>query len=565
MKQFLIPAIAAAITLAQPPITATAQTSKAATPKGWHMLDKQQDGVYGIGVEKTYATLLKDKKPKKSIIVAVIDSGIDTTHEDLKPVLWKNPGEIPGNGIDDDRNGYTDDVYGWNFIGGKDGRNVEKDSYEAARVYYRYKKKYGTGTIDETKLSTEEQNEYANYTRAKGQIESQAREASMYVLFLSSLVEKLPAADSILKIAVGKSVYTGNELMKLKPESPEVSKAKGTMMGLFQQTDQLDNTNRILIEEVTAFYNGEKSKVDAAKNEPKQYRNDIVQDDYDDIKDRFYGNNDVMGGNPSHGTHVSGIIAASRNNDIGVNGVADNVKIMTIRAVPDGDEHDKDIANAIRYAVDNGALVVNMSFGKSFSPQKKWVDEAVRYAESKGVLLVHAAGNDAKNIDLEDNFPNARYGNNPSTNASNWITVGASGPTTEELTASFSNFGKEVDVFSPGVEIYSTLPGGNQYGNQQGTSMASPVTAGIAALILSYFPELSVKQVKAAIEGSVTRIGGSVIKPGSEDKVSLEEISKTGGVVNAFEAVKLASTMKGERIPPRAIKPKNSVKAGKKG
>lgn len=529
------------------------------------MLDKQQDGVYGIGVEKTYATLLKDKQPKKSIIVAVIDSGIDTTHEDLKPVLWKNPGEIPGNGIDDDRNGYTDDVYGWNFIGGKDGRNVEKDSYEAARVYYRYKKKYDTGTIDETKLSKEEQNEYANYTRAKGQIESQAREASMYVLFLSSLVEKLPAADSVLRIAVGKSVYTGNELMKLKPESPEVSKAKGTLMGLFQQTDQLDNTNRILIEEVTAFYNGEKSKVDAAKNEPKQYRNDIVQDDYDDIKDRFYGNNDVMGGNPSHGTHVSGIIAASRNNDIGVNGVADNVKIMTIRAVPDGDEHDKDIANAIRYAVDNGALVVNMSFGKSFSPQKKWVDDAVRYAESKGVLLVHAAGNDAKNIDVEDNFPNARYDNNPSTNASNWITVGASGPTTEELTASFSNFGKEVDVFSPGVEIYSTLPGGNQYGNQQGTSMASPVTAGIAALILSYFPELSVKQVKAAIEGSVTRIGGSVIKPGSEDKVSLEEISKTGGVVNAFEAVKLASTMKGERIPPRAIKPKNSMKAGKKG
>jgi subtilisin family serine protease len=344
-----------------------------------------------------------------------------------------------------------------------------------------------------------------------------------------------------------------------------VSKAKGTLMGLFQQTDQLDNTNRILIEEVTAFYNGEKSKVDAAKNEPKQYRNDIVQDDYEDINDRFYGNNDVMGGNPSHGTHVSGIIAASRNNDIGVNGVADNVKIMTIRAVPDGDEHDKDIANAIRYAVDNGALVVNMSFGKSFSPQKKWVDDAVRYAESKGVLLVHAAGNDAKNIDVEDNFPNARYDNNPSTSASNWITVGASGPTTEELTASFSNFGKEVDVFSPGVEIYSTLPGGNQYGNQQGTSMASPVTAGIAALILSYFPELSVKQVKAAIEGSVTRIGGSVIKPGSEDKVSLEEISKTGGVVNAYEAVKLASTMKGERIPPRAIKPKNSVKSGKKG
>jgi cell wall-associated protease len=236
--------------------------------------------------------------------------------------------------------------------------------------------------------------------------------------------------------------------------------------------------------------------------------------------------------------------------------VADNVSIMVIRAVPDGDEHDKDVANAIRYAVDNGAWVVNMSFGKSFSPRKAWVDEAVRYAESKDVLLVHAAGNDAKDIDVEDNFPNNRYGDDRSRTARNWITVGASGPTLKELTASFSNYGKDVDVFSPGVEIYSTLPGGDQYGNQQGTSMASPVTAGIAALLLSHYPELSAVQVKDVIEKSVTKVTAKVAKPGTEDEVSLSDISKTGGIVNAYEALRLAATVKGERKPTPKADPK---------
>jgi subtilisin family serine protease len=327
----------------------------------------------------------------------------------------------------------------------------------------------------------------------------------------------------------------------------------------------MDNSNKVLIEGVTEFYNGEKSKIEAAEKEPENYRGNIVQDNYDDINDRFYGNSDVMATTPMHGTHVSGIIGAVRGNNIGMNGVADNVRIMMIRAVPDGDEHDKDIANAIRYAVDNGAWVINMSFGKSFSPEKKWVDDAVKYAESKGVLLVHAAGNDGKNIDEADNFPTVRYDNNPATKASNWITVGASGPTSKDLAASFSNYGKDVDVFSPGVEIYSTLPGGNEYGNQQGTSMASPVTAGIAALILSYYPELSAKQVKSVIEKSVSPISTiKVIKPGTEDEVKLSDISKTGGVVNAYEAIKLAGTLKGERYPPKTL-PKTSLKKTKKG
>jgi subtilisin family serine protease len=544
---------------------ASAQTAAKEVPRGWHMLDQQKDGVYGIGVEKAYQTLLKDKKAKQTIVVAVIDSGIDTLHEDLKPVLWKNPREIPGNGIDDDKNGYVDDLYGWNFLGGKDGRNVTKDSYEAARVYYRFKPVYGKADIDPAKLSDDAKLDYQQFLKAKTQIESQAKEAGMYVLFLKNIVEKLPSADSVLRAAMGKEVYTGDDLMAFKPASADASKAKNTLMGLFQQTQQMDNTNKVLIEGITEFYNGEKSKIEAAEKEPFDYRGSVVGDNYQDPNDRFYGNNDVMSTTSMHGTHVAGIIGAVRNNGKGMDGVADNVRIMMLRAVPDGDEHDKDIANAIRYAVDNGAWVVNMSFGKSFSPEKKWVDEAVKYAESKGVLLVHAAGNDGKNIDEQDNFPNARMGNSPQAKASNWITVGASGPTARSLVAPFSNYGKDVDVFSPGMEIYSTLPGGDQYGNQQGTSMASPVTAGLAALVLSYYPELSAQQVKYVIEKSVTPVTSvKVTKPGSEDEVNLSEISQTGGIINAYEAIRLASTLKGERNSPQTL-PKPTLKKTKKG
>jgi len=265
-----------------------------------------------------------------------------------------------------------------------------------------------------------------------------------------------------------------------------------------------------------------------------------------------------------HGTHVSGIIAAARKNGKGMDGVADNVKIMSLRAVPDGDEHDKDIALAIRYAADNGARVINMSFGKSFSPEKKWVDDAVKYAESKGVLLVHAAGNDAKNLDTTFNYPSPVFLEDGK-RASNWITVGASGdPKAGGLTANFSNYGKkEVDVFAPGVKIYSTVPGGNTYQNLQGTSMASPVVAGLAAFILEYYPNLSPSQVKMVIEKSSQKPADKVSNPGNDEMVPLSELSRTGGVINAFEAIKLASTIKGQR-KPTTVKPTTSIKTKRK-
>jgi subtilisin family serine protease len=316
--------------------------------------------------------------------------------------------------------------------------------------------------------------------------------------------------------------------------------------------EALDVSNVEFLTGFGDYLSAMEQKEEAAEKAPENFRGDIVKDNYQDFNDRFYGNNDIMATEKSalHGTHVSGIIAANRENKKGTDGVADNVKIMTLRAVPDGDEHDKDIALAIRYAADNGAQIINMSFGKSYSPEKKWVDEAVAYAGQKGVLLVHAAGNDAKNLDTTYNYPSplSLEGNRPE----NWITVGASGdPSAGGYTASFSNYGKtEVDVFAPGVKIYAPVPGGNTYQFLQGTSMASPVVAGIAALLLEYFPTLSARQLKQVIEQSSVPLKDSVRHPGTGEKVLLSDLSRTGGIVNAYEAVKLAATIKGERKPP---------------
>jgi len=541
----------------------TVQLSAQSLPsysKGWHLEDRTKTGIQGISLEKAYAELLSNKKPQKKVVVAVIDSGIDTLHEDLKPVLWTNKREIPGNGKDDDKNGYADDIHGWNFIGGKDGSNVGKDSYEAVRIYYRFKQRFESSSFHSSQLVGEDVNTYKTYQKAKGQLESQAKEAAMYVMILKDVVAKLPQADSILQVAMGKKQYTGDELQSFSNNEPSVSKARSTVLAFFQQTRQMDNTNTGLIGDLIQFYEGEKSKLEAIEKEPRRYRAEVVKDNYEDKNDRFYGNNDIMGTDASHGTHVSGIIGAVRNNNIGIKGVADNVEIMSIRAVPDGDEHDKDIANAIRYAVDNGAWVINMSFGKSFSPEKKWVDEAVRYAESKGVLLVHAAGNDAKNIDIEDNFPSMNENHDTLKVFSNWINVGASGATLDDIVADFSNYGKrEVHVFAPGVKIYSTIPGGNTYGDKDGTSMASPVVAGLASLILSYFPELTAQQVKKIIEASVIKITEPIaIKPGTEDeKISFSSLSINGGILNAYEAILLASKTKGERKIAEAKEKRN--------
>lgn len=525
-------------------------------PKNWHQLDPSASGFNGISLDKAY-DLIKTKKLKsKRVLVAVIDSGIDTLHEDLKPVLWNNPKEIPNNGIDDDHNGYIDDAHGWNFIGGKDGRNVKEDSYEGARVYHKLKVKWDVNDLDTTKLSASDKEEYATYLRAKAKVVSDVNKEE--ITFMKQLLPKFITGDSILRKEIGKDEYSGNDLKNFTTTDPSASRIKMLILGICKQNNSYDITNIQLLDDI----NGQLRKADAAETAPKEYRKEIVGDDESNINDRFYGNKDIMASTPFHGTHCSGIIAAARNNGKGVDGIADNVSIMMVRAVPDGDEHDKDIANAIRYAVDNGARIISMSFGKDFSPEKKWVDEAFRYAEKKGVLLVHAAGNDAKNVDTAYNFPNPVYADGKG-RASNIITVGASGDEKNGgLTASFSNYGKkEVDVFAPGVGIYSTIPGDTTYGNASGTSMACPVVAGIAALILEHYPNLTPQQLKYAIEKSAVAPKEQVNIPGTSDKTNLSELCRTGGIVNAYEAVKLAGTLKQKK----EVLPKSTVKKTKAG
>lgn len=508
-------------------------------PNNWYQQDKTESGFNGISLAKAYDFIKTKKLKSKKITVAVIDSGIDTLHEDLKPVLWTNPKEIPGNGKDDDKNGYVDDIHGWNFLGGKDGKNVKEDSYEGARVYHALKAKWEGKEVNVDSLNADDKRSYALYTRAKEKVVGDVNQEE--IAFLKNMYPGLKSGDSVLRAQLGKEEYNGNDLKDITTTNPDAKRTRGFILSISKANDSYEITNKQLLEELE----GQLRKGEDVTKAPVAYRKDIVKDDETNINDRNYGNNDIMAATPFHGTHCSGIIGAARDNGKGIDGIADNVSIMMLRAVPDGDEHDKDIANAIRYAVDNGAKIISMSFGKDFSPEKRWVDDAFRYAEKKGVLLVHAAGNDAKNIDTAYNFPNPVFEDGKG-RATNVITVGASGDKTNGgYTASFSNYGKkEVDVFAPGVSIYSTIPGGTTYGNASGTSMACPVVAGIAALVLEYYPYLTPQQLKMIIEKSAVPASEKVNKPGTKDEVELSDISKTGAFANAYEAIKLASTIK---------------------
>ena len=552
--------------MACPLIHAQGKSTKQELPKGWHLLDKEKNGVYGISLDKAYDFIRSKNLKSKTVLVAIIDSGVDTLQEDLKSVLWTNPKEIPGNGIDDDNNGYIDDIHGWNFIGGKDGKNVKDDTQEEGRVYYQYKEKFEGKNIDSATLSNEEKDEYDMWLKSKKKIMGDGNvDNDIDLALLKRVVSACFKSDSILRESMGKQEYTGNDLDTFHAVSIDAKTAKSVLLYLFKENHIMDMTNTAFLNDFKEQADREERKMQIRETPPEDNRKKIVQDDETNIDDKYYGNNDVMAGDPMHGTHVAGIIGADRTNGKGANGVADNVKIMMIRAVPNGDEHDKDIALAIRYAVDNGAKVVNMSFGKNISPQKKWVDEAVKYAESKGVLLIHAAGNDAADVDTVGNFPNPDF-KDSKLRADNWITVGASSDPLAEsefksITASFSNFGKkEVDVFAPGTRIFSTLPGGNKYGNLDGTSMAAPVVTGIAALIFEYYPNLTAEQVKYCIEKSSIKPDIKTKKPGGDNEVvNLSELSTSGGIVNAYGALKLASVIasgdsKKETLPKSTLK-----------
>jgi len=498
----------------------------------WQNLDLKTDTTFGISTEKAYKELLKGKK-STPVLVAVLDGGVDLNHEDLKRVIWTNKKEVAGNGIDDDKNGYKDDLHGWNFLGGPTG-SIEHETLELTRLVRRDNIRFA-GLTAET-VPAKDKADYDAFIKNRTKFEQNLVTARSNYAGVSGFKSAL---DPVIK-KIGKENPTLSDLEGFQPQGERETRVKEALKDILKDMDFKTFYETQILEGVK--YYGD--QINFNYNVDFDPRN-IVGDNPNDVKEHFYGNNDIKGPDALHGSHVAGIIGGDRTNSLGIKGVADNVLIMGVRNTPNGDERDKDVANAIRYATDNGAKVINMSFGKSYSPDKSVVDEAVKYAVSKDVLLVQAAGNDNADIDIAPNFPSRRYLSGEV--ASSYITVGASGFVDDEtLKAEFSNFGKtNVDVFAPGVNINSTVPE-NNYKLENGTSMAAPVVTGLAALIRSYYPKLTAVQVKEIILKSVVKVNHTItyLKDGSPVSVPFSDICVTGGIVNAYNALKLAASYK---------------------
>jgi subtilisin family serine protease len=533
------PVPAPAPTVAVPPPSASTYVPAVAlteAPKNWQLLDQTADGVPGIGSERAMKELLAGKTPRRSVLVAVIDGGIDTAHADLKANLWSNPKDVGGNKMDDDGNGYVDDAHGWNFVGNANGKNIEFDTFEITREYARCHNKAAASGVPAITDAARCKEIDADYEKQKAKIDN-------YVTQYRQIDQVFDQIIPLLKRAANTDSLTAARVRAVPARDPQIARARQIYLELDSQ-----GATQASIKDGLKSLEGQLKYGLNPDYDPRP----TVGDRYTDPNERRYGNGDVMGPDAKHGTHVAGIIGAVRGNGVGMDGIAPNVKFLMVRAVPDGDERDKDVANAIRYAVDAGAQIINMSFGKSNSPFKTAVDEAVKYADSKGVLMVHAAGNDGADLDKGKNFPSASYigGGRPAL----WLEVGASSwKGGEDLAApQFSNYGKtQVDVFAPGVDIYSTIPGG-QYERDSGTSMAAPVVSGLAALLMNYYPTLSAADIRKIIVSSVSRhTDQMVIQPGSSsDKIPFGSLSVTGGIVNAYNAVKLAEDISNGKARP---------------
>jgi subtilisin family serine protease len=508
--------------------------------KGWHLLNYQQDGYFGTGVKEAYELLAGRKSTP--VIVAVIDSGIDTLHEDLKSVLWTNPKEIPENGKDDDGNGYTDDIHGWNFCGAANGENMAANTLEIARVYHHWKTEF-VGK-EESDIPANKKFLFQQWKRSEALLDKQYYEYLKSYSRIENLSAGLQAASQVITTYLNKAVFTKSDIVSID-DSDSLNRAVAGWLDIFKRAGDSGATNTLIISEISKYKGNLLANKSRKDDIPVDYRGALTKDDYENINDSVYGNNNLFDHAGNHGTHVSGIIGAVRNNNKGVDGIVDNVRIMFIRAVPGGDEHDKDVALAIRYAVDNGAKIINMSFGKPVSPYKQMVDDAVKYADEAGVLLVHGAGNDGEDIDKNPFYPNAVFLNG--TKATNFLTIGASGDySTGSLVASFSNYGQLVDIFAPGVYINSTTFS-NGYEAFDGTSMASPVAAGVAGLIKSYFPNVTPEQMIDLLIKTGTPVTELVTIPGGDTKVAMQVLCSSGKIINAYKAAKLAIKLYGNK------------------
>ena len=503
--------------------------------QNWTNKDLMQDTIPGMSVDRAYAEIIKKNRPSP-VIVGVVDSGVDIDHEDLKNVIWTNTDEIPGNGKDDDNNGYIDDIHGWNFLGDAVAENMEY-----ARIYNDLKPKYEGKS--ESSISTADREEFALYKSAKAEYEKEYNESIQTRDQYLQIREQIVTAHNAVSKEIGTEDYTKEQLADFKPGNDQMNQYKSILSQI--QYNVNENIPEALeeLDDAIEYYKG---RLSTHFNLDLNGRA-VVGDDPYDITDTDYGNNEVSGPeadkkNAKHGTHVAGIIAADRSNEIGLKGVSNNARILVVRAVPDGDEYDKDIALGIRYAVDNGAKVINTSFGKYFSTNPEWVIDAIEYAAENDVLIVNAAGNEGLDLDTKRVYPNDQDPSNTTEVADNFLTVGAlnyeygSG-----LVANFSNYGKSnVDVFAPGTKIWSTTPN-DEYEYLQGTSMASPAVAGIAAIIRGYYPQLSAKQVKQVIMDSGLTTNATVIVGGDKSNTKkFEGLSTSGKMANLYNALILA-------------------------
>ena len=507
--------------------------------KTWYHKDFSTTNVYGVNTDNAYKFLESKGLKPRTIVVGVLDSGVEVDHPGLINNMWKNPNEIPNNGIDDDKNGYVDDIYGWNFIGGKTA-DVDADNLEVTRMVKKYQPIFeGTDSAKNRANQAKMPEEYAIYQKSKKLYDEKGSEAKQYYHYFSGFNNAIP---SIVKTLNGKTLTKAN-LAAIKPASQEDSRNLQILNSLVQDAGNVGKTPKeveeLLRKEIEGALKHYESQATKHYNLDFDPRAEIVGDNYDNYNEKHYGNNHYEGPDASHGTHVSGIIAGLPHGNEAQYGVAHKVaKIMTVRAVPDGDERDKDVANAIRYAVDNGAKILNMSFGKAVSPGKKHVWDAIKYAEKKGVLLVKAAGNENQNIGENEYFPtNFMKQSDEKPFVSNMIVVGASTNNSQNLRARFSNYnGKMVDVFAPGQEIYSTVPDA-KYEYLQGTSMASPVVAGAAAVLWAYMPSLTPQQIKEALVKTVNK---STVNANVDSNANFDQISVAGGVIDLYKAAQYA-------------------------
>jgi subtilisin family serine protease len=520
--------------------TATQNIVTLAKPiEGWHLLgastameaSANEWKNQGIALHQAYSLLDSTARSPKKVVVAIIDSGSDVDHEDLKDNIWINNDEVVGNMLDDDANGYVDDVFGWNFIGGQDSSHVNYDTYELTRLYVKGLELFSVfDTL--TNIPDSLTDEYLQFKDIEEEFEAERSSLESELIQIKQLQQNIESILFFLGETSLDSVEVNNYLSDEIEPSMQMQEALG-FVALLQD----NGINEQLIDEYIEQIGVQLEYGYNISFDPRS----IVGDDYEDLDNRFYGNSDVKGPDYDHGTHVAGIIAANRDNNIGAIGIT-QVELMIIRAVPNGDERDKDVANAIRYAVDNGADVINMSFGKSYSPELFYVQQAIEYAAQNEVLMVHAAGNDGANIDSVANYPSPIISDGSS--SPYLITVGASGwQGVNELAAFFSNYGAStVDLFAPGVDIYSTMPN-QEYELSNGTSMAAPVVSGVFALLMQYFPEYSPLEIKEIIVSSVVKTDEQIMLPGQSleaQYVPFDSLSKHGGIVNAYRAVREA-------------------------